>query len=95
MYELDAKNHDEYKEHLRNSVNTFSTCFTEGLLIDLEIDGQIIGFSPVKIYTNIQTQILLPTDISREIIKIKTNLKVACDLMILYKSTTRKCRLPS
>ena len=38
-YELDVKNYDEYKEHLRNSTKVFTTCFTEGLFIDLETDG--------------------------------------------------------
>ena len=88
-YKLDVKNHDKYKEHLRNSVNAFSTCFTDGLLIDLETDGQIIGYSPMEIYTHITTHFLLPRDISREITKTKSNLKVAYDLdeivQVFYK----------
>ena len=62
-YELDVKNHDEYKEHMRNSVNAFSTCFTKGLLIDLEMDGQVIGYSPIEIYIHIKDNVLLPRDI--------------------------------
>ena len=73
-YELDVKNYEEYKEHLRNSTKAFTTCFTEGLFIDLETDGQIIGYSPMQIYTHIKTNFLLPRDISREITKTRSDL---------------------
>ncbi|OEU09765.1 hypothetical protein FRACYDRAFT_248024 [Fragilariopsis cylindrus CCMP1102] len=89
-YQLDVKNYDEYKEHLRNSLKAFSTCFTEGLFIDLETDGQIIGYSPMQIYTHIKTNFLLPRDISREITKTRSDLKVAYNpddiVQIYYKS---------
>ena len=88
-YELDVKNYDKYKEHLRNSVKAFATCFTEGLFIDLEMDGQIIDYSPMAIYTHIKTDFLLPRDISQEITKTKADLKVAYDpneiVQVFYK----------
>ena len=69
-YELNVKNYDKYKEHLRNSViKAFSSYFTEGLFVNLETDGQIIGYSPMAIYTHIKTKFLLPRDISQEITK--------------------------
>ena len=96
-YELDTKNHDKCKEHLRISINPFSTCFTEGLLIDLEIDGQIIDYSPMEIYTHIKTLFLLPSDISREITKTKIDLKVAYDpddiAQVYYKMRTSQLTL--
>ena len=89
-YELDVKNYDEYKEHLQNSVKAFATCFTEGLFIDLETDGQIFGYSPMQIYTHIKTNFLLPRDVSQEITKTRADLKVAYNpdkiVQVYYKS---------
>ena len=69
--------HIEYKEHMCNSVKAFSTCFTEGLLIDLEADEQVIGYTVMEICTHTKDNFLLPWDISWEITKTKVDLKVA------------------
>ena len=72
-----------------DSINAFSTYFTKGVLIDLETDGQIISYSPIEVYTYIKTHFLLPRDISQEITKTKTDLKVAYDpdniIQVYYK----------
>ena len=39
-----------YKEHMQYSVKILTSCFTEGLLIDLETDGEVIGYTAIIIY---------------------------------------------
>ena len=64
---------------MRSSVKTFSTCFTEGLLIDLSTDGKVIGYTAMEIYTHIKDNFLLPQDTSQEITNTKANLKIVYD----------------
>lgn len=68
--------HSEYKEHMRNGVKALATCFTEGLLMDLETDGEVIGHTPIEIYDHIKANFLLPRDVSREITKTRKDLRV-------------------
>ena len=84
--------YNKYKEHMRNSVKALISCFTEGLLIDLETNGEVIGYTQIKIYDHIKNNFLLQRDMSRDITKTKTNLKVAYDpdkiVQIYYKKLT-------
>ena len=50
----------EYKEHMRNSVKALTSCFIEGLLIDLKTDGEVIGYTAIEIYEHIKVNFLLP-----------------------------------
>ena len=38
----------EYKEHMQNSVKALTSCFTEGLLIDLETDSEVIRYTVIQ-----------------------------------------------
>ena len=71
--------HSKYKEHMRNSVKALTVCFTEGLLMDLETDGEVIGYTPIEIYDHIKSNFLLPRDVSREITKTRKDLRVGYD----------------
>ena len=61
----------------------------QGLLMDLETDGEVIGFTPLEIYEHTKTNFLLPRDVSREITKTRQDLREACDpdeiVQIYYK----------
>ena len=61
---------------MRNSVKALTVCFTEGLLMDLEIDGEVIGHTPIEIYDHIKANFFLPRDVSREITKTRKDLRV-------------------
>ena len=54
------------------------------------MDGQMISYSPMVIYTHIKINFLLPRDIPREITKTRADLKVAYDpdkiIQVYYKS---------
>ena len=56
----------------------------------METDKQIIGYSPMQIYTHIKTNFLLPRDISWEITKTRADLKVPYNpaeiVQVYYKS---------
>ena len=62
---------------MRNSVGSLTSCFTDGLLLYLETDGEVIGYSAIQIYNHIKDRFLLPRDLSWEITKTKTDLKVS------------------
>ena len=66
---------------MRNSIEALTSCFIEGLLIDLETNGEVIGYTLIEIYDHIKINFLLPRDISRdvsrEITKTRSNLRVA------------------
>ena len=72
--------YNKYKEHMRNSVKALTVSFTEGLLMDLETDGEVIGHTPLEIYEHVKTNFLLPGDVSREITKTRHALRAAYDL---------------
>ena len=61
---------------MQNSVKALTVCFTEGLLMDLETDGEVIGHTPIKIYDHIKSNFLLPRDVSKEITKTRKDLRV-------------------
>ena len=75
-YKEELALHSEYKEHMRNGVKALATCFTEGLFMDLETDGEVIGHTPIEIYDHIKANFLLPRDVSREITKTRKDLRV-------------------
>ena len=81
--------YNEYKEHMRNSVRNLTLCFTNGLLIDLETDCEVIGYITIKIYDHIKDNFLLPRDLSQEITMARADLKVAYDsdkiVQVYYK----------
>ena len=78
-----------YKEHMQNSVKALTSCFTEVLLIDLETDSEVIGYTAIKIYDHIEDNFLQPRDLSQEITKTRADLKVAYDpdkiVQVYYK----------
>ena len=57
--------------------------------MNLEIDDEVIGFTPIKIYEHIKINFLLPRDVSREITKTRQDLRVAYNpdeiVQIYYK----------
>ena len=75
--ELDLNN--GYKEHMRNSVKALTGSFTEGLLMDLEKDGEVIGYTPLEIYEHVKTNFLLPRDVSRKFTKTRQDIRVGYD----------------
>ena len=44
--------------------------------MDLETDGEVIGYTPLEIYEHIKSNFLLPRDVSREITKTRKDLQV-------------------
>ena len=88
-YKKELGLYSEYKEHMWNSVRALTSCFTEGLLIDLQTDGEIFGYTAIKIYDYIKDNFLLPNNISWEITKIRTDLGVVYDpdkiVQVYYK----------
>ena len=74
---------------MRNSIEALTSCFIEGLLIDLETNGEVIGYTLIEIYGHIKTNLLLPRDISRKITKTRSDLTVTYDpdeiIQIYYK----------
>ena len=64
---------------MQHSVTVLTFYFTEGLLIDLETNGEVIGYTSIEIYDHIKDNFLLPSDQSREITKTRVDLKVAYD----------------
>ena len=78
-YKAELGLYNEYKEHMYNSIRALTSCFTEGLLIDLETNGEVIRYTPIEIYDHIKSKFFLPRDISRETTKTRSNLRVAYD----------------
>ena len=64
---------------MRNSVKALTGSFTEGLLMDLETDGEVIGHIPLEIYEHVKTNFLLPRDVSQEITKTRQDLRAGYD----------------
>ena len=64
---------NEYKEHMRKSIKALTSCFPEGLLIDLETDGEVIGYTTIEIYDHTKDNFLLPRDLLWEITKTQTD----------------------
>ena len=69
------KLYETYKEHKRNTIKAIQACFDEGLLIDLEFDGILVGYTPIEIYKHILDNFLLPVGKDWEILKAKELLK--------------------
>ena len=40
--------YNKYNEHMRNSVKVLTSCFTKELLIDLETDSEVIGYTVIN-----------------------------------------------
>ena len=76
-YKAELTLYNKYKEHMRNSIKALTSCFTKRLLMDLENDSEVIEFTPIEIYENIKTNFLLPRGVSREITKLRQDLRVA------------------
>ena len=79
IYKQQLKLYDEYEEHKRNTIKAITVYFDEDLLIDLETDGELIGYTPMEIYTHIKTNFLLAVDTDREILKTRLLLKAPYD----------------
>ena len=57
--------YQDYKEHMRNSVNAFTEKFKDNLFIDSEDpQGLIVGYTATQIYKQVKTNFLLPQDIA-------------------------------
>ena len=78
-YKAELDLYNEYKEHTRNSVKALTVSFTEGLLMDLKTDGEVIGHTPLEISKHVKTKFLLPRDVCWEITKTRQDLRVAYD----------------
>ena len=70
-YKEELRIYNEYKEHMQHNVKALTPCFTEGLLIDLETNGEVIGYTAIEIYDHIKDNFLLLRDLSRESTKTK------------------------
>ena len=79
IYKQQLKLYEEYEEHKRNTIKAITVCFDEDLLIDLETDGELIGYTPMEIYTHIKTNFLLAVDTDQEILKTRLLLKAPYD----------------
>ena len=79
IYKAELRLYNRDKEHMQKSIKALTSWFTRGLLIDQETDGEVIGHTVIEIYNHIKDNFLLPRDISQEITKTKTDLKVAYD----------------
>ena len=75
-YKQELKIYDEYVEQKCNSIKAIQAYFDEDLIIDLESNGIVIGYTPMEIYQNICDNFLLPVDKDREILKTKELLKI-------------------
>ena len=49
-YKQKLKLYEQHKEHRRNSNKAIQACFDPDLLIDLETDGLLLGYSPHEVY---------------------------------------------
>ena len=78
-YKAELALHSKYNEHTSNSIKALTVSFTEGLLMDLETDDEVIGYTPLEIYKHIKSNFLLPRDISMEITKTRKDLRVGYD----------------
>ena len=79
IYKQQLKLYDKYEEHKRNTIKAITVCFDQDLLIDLETDGELIGYTPMQIYTHIKTNFLLAVDTDREILKTRLLIKSPYD----------------
>ena len=60
----------------RNTIKAIRACFDIDLPIDLESDGILVGYTPMKIYKHMWNNFLQSVDKDREILKAKELLKV-------------------
>ena len=56
----------------------------------METEGEVIGHTAIEIYNHIKDKFLLPRDLSREITKTKTNLKIAYNLDDIVQNYYKK-----
>ena len=49
-YKQNLKLYEEYKEHKRNTNKAIQACFDEDLFVELEIDGLLLGITPIDVY---------------------------------------------
>ena len=41
--------YNKYREHMHDGIKALTSCFTEGILIDLETDVEVIGYTAIVI----------------------------------------------
>ena len=70
-------------------MKALASYFTKGLLIDLETNEEVTGYTQIKIYGHFKNSFLLPREAPREIIKTKLDLKVAYNLD--EKNSAQQC----
>ena len=74
-YKAELGLYNEYKAHMRNSIKALTSWFPEVLVMDLETDGEVIGYTLIEIYEHIKMNLLLPRDVSRKITKPEMTLR--------------------
>lgn len=60
-------------------IKAITVCFDKDLLIELETDGKLIEYTPLKIFTHIKINFLLGVDTDRKILKTRLLLKAPYD----------------
>ena len=74
-HKVALKLYNEYEEHKRNKIKAIQACLDEIFLIDLELDGILVRYTPIEIYEYMWNNFLLPVK-EQEILKAKELLKV-------------------
>ena len=70
---------EEYEEHKRNTNKVILAKFDEDLLVEIETDGSLIGYTPHEVYQYMWTNFILMVDKDREILHARELLKVEYD----------------
>ena len=70
---------EEYEEHKRNTNKVILAKFDEDLLVEIETDGLLIGYTPHEVFQYMWTNFILTVDKDREILHARELLKVEYD----------------
>ena len=69
----------EYEENKRNTNKAILACFDEDLLVEIETDGLLLGYTPHEVYQYMWANFILKVDKDREILHARELLKVDYD----------------
>ena len=81
--------YSEYKEHMDNKMEPLTSCFTEGLLIDLETDREVIRYTASEIYNHVKNNSSSQEIYQERSPRQNVPSKEPMILMTLYRFTTR------
>ena len=70
---------EEWEEHKRNTNKAILACFDKDLLVEIETDGLLIGFTPYEVYQYMWSNFIQAKDKDREILHARELLKVEYD----------------